>query len=94
MGKIRVKVIGEEDSEPKKKKTYEERKALRADVVNTAEVEVKPVVVEEEDEVAEKVETTSPGEEGDEQGNDEPRADDEDEDEPVGCVDHECLREL
>ena len=59
MGKIRVKVIGEEDSEPKKKKTYEERKALRADVVNTAEVEVKPVVVEEEDEVAEKVETTS-----------------------------------
>lgn len=58
MGKIRVKVIGEEDSEPKKKKTYEERKALRADAVNDTELEVKAVAKEEEDdEVAEKVET-------------------------------------
>lgn len=66
MGKIRVKVIGEDEA-PKKKKSYEERKAekraeesVQETVVETAAPVEEAVVSEEEDEVAEKVETKTP----------------------------------
>lgn len=61
MGKIRVKVLGEDEA-PKKKKSYEERKAEKKAqdaTVETATPVVEVVVTEEEDDTSEKVETAA-----------------------------------
>lgn len=72
MGKIRVKVIGEDEA-PKKKKSYEDRKAEKkasleesrdreeaaVDTQVQSSAPVEPLVSEEEDDISEKVESKS-----------------------------------
>ena len=54
MGKVRVKVIGEEESEPKKKKSYEERKTIQRAEAAQTQNEKPSDTSDEEDDTSEK----------------------------------------